>query len=97
VIAYGCLIKRKGARREHLDYIYRVMSQHPHFTATHQCYEFIGKGDWWSLSLKIEHPFQQVMAFRFVLAPSSGEARQNRAEVEPNWKSSPLGMNYSQS
>ena len=34
VIAYGCLIKRKEARREHLDYIYRVMSQHPHFTAT---------------------------------------------------------------
>ena len=23
VIAYGCLIKRKEARREHLDYIYR--------------------------------------------------------------------------
>jgi hypothetical protein len=23
VIAYGCLIKKKEARREHLDYIYR--------------------------------------------------------------------------
>jgi len=35
VIAYGCLIRREGARREHLDYIYRgLMSQHPHFTAT---------------------------------------------------------------
>jgi hypothetical protein len=30
VIAYGCLI-RKGARREHLDYIYRgLMSHHQH-------------------------------------------------------------------
>jgi len=29
VIAYGCLIKRKEARREHLDYIYRgLMTQH---------------------------------------------------------------------
>jgi hypothetical protein len=36
VIAYGCLIRREGARREHLDYIYRgLMSQHPRFTATH--------------------------------------------------------------
>jgi hypothetical protein len=35
VIAYGCLIKREEARREHMDYIYTgVMSQHPHFTAT---------------------------------------------------------------
>ena len=35
VIAYGCLIRREGARREHLDYIYRgLMSQHPRFTAT---------------------------------------------------------------
>jgi hypothetical protein len=35
VIAYGCLIKREGARKEHLDYIYRgLMSQHPRFTAT---------------------------------------------------------------
>jgi hypothetical protein len=23
VIAYSCLIRRKGARREHLDYIYK--------------------------------------------------------------------------
>jgi hypothetical protein len=23
VIAYSCLIRREGARREHLDYIYR--------------------------------------------------------------------------
>jgi hypothetical protein len=36
VIAYGCLIRREGARREHLDYIYKgLMSQHPRFTATH--------------------------------------------------------------
>jgi hypothetical protein len=29
VIAYGCLIKRKEASREHLDYIYRgLMTQH---------------------------------------------------------------------
>jgi hypothetical protein len=29
VIAYGCLIKKKEARREHLDYIYRgLMTQH---------------------------------------------------------------------
>jgi hypothetical protein len=29
VIAYGYLIKRKEARREHLDYIYRgLMTQH---------------------------------------------------------------------
>jgi hypothetical protein len=29
VVANGCLIRRKGARREHLDYIYRgLMSQH---------------------------------------------------------------------
>jgi hypothetical protein len=29
VIAYGCLIKRKEARREHLDYIYKgLMTQH---------------------------------------------------------------------
>jgi hypothetical protein len=36
VIAYGCLIRREeGARREHLDYIYRgLMSQHPRLTAT---------------------------------------------------------------
>jgi hypothetical protein len=35
VIAYSCLIRREGARREHLDYIYRgLMSQHPRFTAT---------------------------------------------------------------
>jgi hypothetical protein len=39
VVAYGCLIRRKGARREHLDYIYRVlMSQHPRFTATYPLY-----------------------------------------------------------
>jgi hypothetical protein len=25
VVAYGCLIKRKEARREHLDYIYRAL------------------------------------------------------------------------
>jgi len=35
VVANGCLIRREGARREHLDYIYKgLMSQHPHFTAT---------------------------------------------------------------
>jgi hypothetical protein len=35
VIANGCLIRKEGARREHLDYTYRgLMSQHPHFTAT---------------------------------------------------------------
>ena len=37
MIAYGCLIRREGARREHLDYIYRgLMSQHPRFTATEE-------------------------------------------------------------
>ena len=35
MVTNGCLIRREGARREHLDYIYRgLMSQHPHFTAT---------------------------------------------------------------
>jgi hypothetical protein len=28
VIAYGCLIRREGARREHLDYIYRGLMSH---------------------------------------------------------------------
>ena len=35
VIAYGCLI-RKGARREHLDYIYRGLMSH-HQRATLIC------------------------------------------------------------
>jgi hypothetical protein len=36
VIAYGCLI-RKGARREHLDYIYRGLMSHHHQRASLIC------------------------------------------------------------